>query len=84
MNAERVRSVSATPDGSQYELSQTNFHPDPASVGSQARLTVLERSEPGEGTTIQELAPVDRGLSAWTFCACGFLAEMFIWGFLFR
>lgn len=77
-----------TPADSQYELS--TLGPDPSSGvatpsgGSQAQLTVLERSEPGEGTTFQELAPVDRGLAAWTFCACGFLAEMFIWGFLFR
>ena len=77
-----------TPADSQYELS--TLGPEPSSGvaspsnGSQAQLTVLERSEPGEGTTFQELAPVDRGIAAWTFCACGFLAEMFIWGFLFR
>ena len=65
---------------SQYELSVMS----PPSVDSQAQLTVLERSEPVEGTTFQELAPVDRGIAAWTFCACGFVAEMFIWGFLFR
>ena len=69
-----------SPAGSRYELSVMA----PPSVGSQAQLTVLERSEPVEGTTFQELAPVDRGIAAWTFCASGFVAEMFIWGFLFR
>ncbi|OSD08079.1 MFS general substrate transporter [Trametes coccinea BRFM310] len=43
----------------------------------------LRHSEPQEGTTIQELAPLDRGIRAWTFCACGFVVEMMVWGFLF-
>lgn len=75
-----------TPQGSQYELSKLKpeASTNPPSPSNGSKLTVLEHSEPQEGTTIQELAPVDRGFGAWSFCACGFVAEMFIWGFLFR
>ncbi|OJT01758.1 hypothetical protein TRAPUB_7814 [Trametes pubescens] len=45
--------------------------------------SVLRHAEPLEGTTIHELAPLDRGIRAWTFCACGFVVEMMVWGFLF-
>lgn len=76
-------------DGQKYELKHlkhdgsTTGHSSPIN-GSHAQLQVLEHSEPQEGTTFQELAPIDRGFGAWTFCASAFVAEMFIWGFLFR
>ncbi|KAI1798150.1 MFS general substrate transporter [Ganoderma leucocontextum] len=75
-------------EGQQYELKDlkrdvsSTGHSSPTN-GSHAQLQVLEHSEPQEGTTFQELAPIDRGLGAWTFCASAFVAEMFIWGFLF-
>lgn len=37
-----------------------------------------------DGLTVQELAPVDHGIRAWTFCFCSFTLEMMIWGFCFR
>ncbi|KAI0373779.1 MFS general substrate transporter [Pilatotrama ljubarskyi] len=43
----------------------------------------LHGQDPQEGATVQELPPVDRGLKAWTFCVCGFVLEMMIWGFSF-
>ena len=74
-----------TPLGSTYELSTLKpEQPSSAPSPNVSQLTVLEYSQPQEGTTIHELAPIDRGAAAWTFCACGFVAEMFIWGFLFR
>ncbi|KAI0635227.1 MFS general substrate transporter [Trametes polyzona] len=63
------------------ESSQSTRPPSLARSGSHA--SVLRRSEPQEGATIQELAPLDRGVRAWTFCACGFVVEMMVWGFLF-
>ncbi|KAI0773965.1 MFS general substrate transporter [Fomes fomentarius] len=36
-----------------------------------------------DGLTVQELAPVDHGIRAWTFCFCSFMLEMMIWGFCF-
>nr|VWP01489.1 Cytochrome P450 monooxygenase CYP52X1 [Ganoderma boninense] len=35
------------------------------------------------GVSVQELAPVDRGVRAWTFCFCSFVLETMIWGFCF-
>lgn len=78
-------------EGQRIELSDlkhdidisTTGHSSPTN-GSHAQLQVLEHSQPQEGTTFQELAPIDRGFGAWTFCASAFVAEMFIWGFLFR
>ena len=37
-----------------------------------------------DNITVQELAPIDGGIRAWTFCGCSFVLEMFIWGFCFR
>ena len=37
-----------------------------------------------EGLNIQELAPIDRGIQAWTFCASGFALETLVWGFGYR
>lgn len=41
-------------------------------------------ADPQEGTYVQELPPVDRGIAAWTFCAAGLLTQTVIWGFTFR
>ncbi|KAI0659207.1 MFS general substrate transporter [Cubamyces menziesii] len=56
---------------------------DSSPARSHASRSVLRHAEPQEGTAIQELAPLDRGVRAWTFCACGFVVEMMVWGFLF-
>ena len=37
-----------------------------------------------DGLNVQELAPLDRGVKAWTFCASAFAVEMMIWGYCFR
>ncbi len=77
-----------TPKGSQYELSTLKVEPStstgPSTLHDVSQLAMLGYSEPQDGTNFQELAPIDRGFAAWSFCACGFVAEMFIWGFLFR
>ncbi|TBU59311.1 MFS general substrate transporter [Dichomitus squalens] len=52
--------------------------------GPLADVAVLEHPDGREGVAIQELAPVDHGLGAWGFCACSFIVETLIWGFLFR
>ncbi|KAI9001276.1 MFS general substrate transporter [Trametes punicea] len=36
-----------------------------------------------DGVTVQELAPMDHGVRAWTFCFSAFVLEMVIWGFCF-
>ncbi|RPD61848.1 MFS general substrate transporter [Lentinus tigrinus ALCF2SS1-7] len=36
-----------------------------------------------DNVNVQELAPIDGGIRAWTFCGCSFVLEMFIWGFCF-
>lgn len=41
-------------------------------------------AEPQDGVAAQELPPADRGIRAWTFCLCGFILEMMVWGFGFR
>ena len=91
MDPELIKSHDIEADDQKYELTDlkhdvdgaTSGHSSPTN-GSHAQLQVLEHSEPQEGTTFQELAPIDRGFGAWTFCASAFVAEMFIWGFLFR
>ncbi|KAI0672646.1 MFS general substrate transporter [Trametes maxima] len=45
--------------------------------------TAHHDSDPQEGATIQELAPVDRGIKAWTFCFAGFILDITVWGFSF-
>ena len=73
----------------QYELSGLEI------TGSEqlARLAVSDNMEgaetalqtvPNDGVTVQELAPMDRGVRAWTFCCCAFVMETMIWGFCFR
>ena len=41
----------------------------------------IHASSPQEGATVQELAPVDRGVQAWTFCVAGFALEALVGGF---
>ena len=41
-------------------------------------------ASPQEGVTVQELAPVDRGIQAWTFCASAFVLETLVWGYSYR
>ena len=36
-----------------------------------------------DSPNIQELAPVDSGRQAWTFCASAFVLETLVWGFGF-
>ena len=55
-----------------------------ANHGSLADVAVLEHSDEREGVAVQELSPVDHGFGAWAFCACSFVVETLIWGFLFR
>ncbi|PIL27566.1 MFS general substrate transporter [Ganoderma sinense ZZ0214-1] len=91
MDSELIKARDMEAYGQKYELhdlkhevdASTTGHSSPTN-GSHAQLQVLEHSEPQEGTTFQQLAPIDRGFGAWTFCASAFVAEMFIWGFLFR
>ena len=76
----------------QYELSELgmtsgNQQPTPARPTvstepgeSEAALQTI----PDDGVAVQELAPVDRGVRAWTFCCCSFVLETMIWGFCFR
>ena len=37
-----------------------------------------------DGLHVQELAPLDYGVKAWTFCVCACVLEMMIWGYCFR
>ncbi|KAH9938770.1 MFS general substrate transporter [Epithele typhae] len=50
-----------------------------SAASSQAAL----RGALDDGPNVQELAPVDGGVQAWTFCACAFILEMMIWGYCF-
>ena len=72
----------------QYELS--SLQPEsgqqtPASTTytAQSSQAALQQAL-DDGLTVQELAPLDRGVKAWTFCLSSFLLEMIIWGFCFR
>lgn len=44
----------------------------------------MHNVSPHEGVTVQELAPVDRGVQAWTFCVAAFVLETLVWGFSYR
>ena len=76
----------------QYELPElqrtsASMQPAPAPATVSANLegseAALQMTSDG-GVTVQELAPVDRGMRAWTFCFCSFVLETMIWGFCFR
>ena len=51
---------------------------------AQSSMVALRAADPQEGTTVQELPPIDGGSGAWIFCASAFVVEMMIWGFSFR
>ncbi|KAI0771942.1 MFS general substrate transporter [Trametes elegans] len=75
------------PRADEYELSivqpssgqQTPMTPTYSAQSSQAAL----QAALDDGITVQELAPMDRGRRAWTFCFSAFVLEMMIWGFCF-
>ncbi|KAM5540859.1 hypothetical protein V8D89_005503 [Ganoderma adspersum] len=50
---------------------------------TQSSMVALRAADPQEGTTVQELPPIDGGSGAWIFCASAFVVEMMIWGFSF-
>lgn len=56
----------------------------PRTLSAQSSMVALRAGDPKEGVNVQELAPVDRGVQAWTFCFAGFVLEMMVWGFGFR
>ena len=72
----------------QYEMSvlqgESNLQGTPHALSAQSSRAPLHANDPQEGTTIQELPPVDRGFKAWAFCLSGFVLEMMVWGFGFR
>ena len=76
----------------QYELPElqrtsASMQPAPAPSAVSANLEGSEAAlqmAPDGGVTVQELAPVDHGVRAWTFCFCSFVLETMIWGFCFR
>ncbi|KAI0759366.1 MFS general substrate transporter [Trametes elegans] len=70
-------------DLQQYELTSLKSPETPATLSAKSSRAPLHASDPIEGTTIQELAPIDGGIRAWTFCFCGFFLEMMVWGFGF-
>ncbi|KAI0754563.1 MFS general substrate transporter [Daedaleopsis nitida] len=55
----------------------------PMTLSARSSMAALRVVDPQEGANVQELAPVDRGVRAWTFCAAGFVVEMMVWGFGF-
>ena len=72
----------------QYELPElqrtsASMQPAPAPANVEGSEAALQMTSDG-GVTVQELAPVDRGVRAWTFCFCSFVLETMIWGFCFR
>ncbi|KAI0824623.1 MFS general substrate transporter [Trametes gibbosa] len=80
------------PQNEQYELSivqpssgqQTPSGPGgPGSVYSTQSSQAALQAALDEGVTVHELAPMDRGVRAWTFCFSAFMLEMVIWGFCF-
>ena len=76
----------------QYELSRTTWeseqHPRADSTTTSVDRALSEASlqitSEQAGMNVQELAPIDRGIKAWTFCFCSFVLEMTTWGFCFR
>lgn len=56
----------------------------PATLSARSSMAALRVTDPQDGTNVQELPPVDRGVRAWMFCASGFVLEMMVWGFSFR
>ena len=73
---EQYELSSLQPESGQQTPVATPFSAQSSQAALQAALD--------DGLTVQELAPVDRGIKAWTFCFCSFVLEMMIWGFCFR
>ncbi|KAI0370193.1 MFS general substrate transporter [Pilatotrama ljubarskyi] len=79
------------PERNEYELSiiqpssgqQTPISGRAPSPYSAQSSQVALRAALNDGVTVQELAPMDRGVRAWTFCFSAFVLEMMIWGFCF-
>ncbi|KAI1792485.1 hypothetical protein LXA43DRAFT_345042 [Ganoderma leucocontextum] len=42
---------------------------------------MCSNSSPHDGVNVQEFAPVNHGIQAWTLWASGFVLETLIWGF---
>ena len=75
----------------QFELSNLNSQPESGQQTPAASATYSAASSQAalqaaldDGLNVQELAPVDRGVKAWTFCFSAFVLEMMIWGYCFR
>ncbi len=91
-----VRGSTRDTPGSSYELAAlstvgentpVSTPADAATFQSEPSLTSVTAMRgvgPYEGVNVQELAPVDRGIQAWTFSASGFVLETLIWGFGYR
>ncbi len=92
-----VRGCARDTPGSSYEMAslstvgenipEISTPADAATSSSEPSLTSVTAMHgvgPYEGVNVQELAPVDRGIQAWTFCASGFVLETVIWGFGYR
>ncbi|EIW61883.1 MFS general substrate transporter [Trametes versicolor FP-101664 SS1] len=62
---------------------QTPSGVNPGSTFSAQSSQAALRAALDDGVTVQELAPMDRGIRAWTFCFSAFVLEMMIWGFCF-
>ncbi|PIL34071.1 MFS general substrate transporter [Ganoderma sinense ZZ0214-1] len=75
----------------QYELSELavtsgglrHILASPTAPTEPEGTTATLQTVPDDGVIVQELAPVDRGVRAWTFCCCSFVLETMIWGFCF-
>ena len=73
---EQYELSSLQPESGQQTPASTPYSAQSSQAALQAALD--------DGLTVQELAPLDRGIKAWTFCFSSFVLEMMIWGFCFR
>ena len=71
---------------SEVEISMTSGIPTHSTLSANQEVSeeATFRIALDEGVTVQELAPMDHGVRAWTFCCCAFVLETMIWGFCFR
>ncbi|KAI0751441.1 MFS general substrate transporter [Daedaleopsis nitida] len=72
---EQYELSSLQPESGQQTPANTAYSAHSSQAALQAALD--------DGLNVQELAPLDRGVKAWTFCFCSFVLEMLIWGFCF-
>ncbi|KAI0754564.1 major facilitator superfamily domain-containing protein [Daedaleopsis nitida] len=56
----------------------------PMTLSAPSSMATLRAEDTHKSANLQKLAPVDKGVRAWTFCAAGFVLEMMVWGFGFR